>query len=84
MNSLAKNIMMIFGAIITLAIISVIISRRSRAPEAIGAVSTGLARVVAAAVAPVNTAGTNGNLGAAPFSTPTGLPTFNIPGINGQ
>ena len=39
-------------AIIGLATVSVIISRQSRAPEAIRAVATGLANVVSAAVSP--------------------------------
>ena len=60
MNKLASTATAIFAAIITLAIISVIISRRSRAPEAIQAVATGLASVVRAAVAP-GSALTNGN-----------------------
>ncbi len=68
MSDVSKALLTIFGAIIGLAIVSVIISKRSRAPEAIGAISNGLAKVVAAAVAPQNTA-TNGNLGASTFAT---------------
>lgn len=77
MSDLSKVILTLFGAIITLAIISVIISKRSRAPEAIGAISNGLAKVVAAAVSPASTA-TNGDLGASTFSTPNipNLPTL--------
>lgn len=62
MGDIAKVLLTIFGAIVTLAIISVVISKKSRAPEAIGAISNGLARVVAAAVNPSATAD-NGNLG---------------------
>lgn len=70
MNKFGTSLIGLFGAIITLAIISVIISKRSRAPEAIQAFSTGVASVVAAAVSPVSTSLTNGNLGASSFSTP--------------
>lgn len=72
MSKAASTLVGIFGAIITLAIISVIISRKSRAPEAIQAISSGMANVVRAAVAPVNTSMTNGNLGANTFTTPAG------------
>ena len=53
MKDVGATLVGIFGAIITLAIISVIISRKSRAPEAIQALATGLANVVNAAVRPV-------------------------------
>jgi|KBSSwiStaDraftv2_1062776.scaffolds.fasta_scaffold03689_21 hypothetical protein len=77
MSDISKTLLAIFGGIIGLAIISVIISKRSRAPEAIGAISNGLAKVVAAAVSPGATA-TNGDLGASTFSTPNipNLPTL--------
>lgn len=70
MNKLGQTLIAIFGAIITLAIISVIISRKSRAPEAIQAIASGMANVVAAAVNPAS-AQTNGN-NASTFSTPAG------------
>ena len=54
MGKLGETVTGIFVAIITLATISVIISRRSRAPEAIQAVASGIANVVRAAVAPGN------------------------------
>lgn len=60
MNKTAQAAIAIFGAIITLAIVSVIISRKSRAPEAIQAFSSGIANVVAAAVSP-GSALSNGN-----------------------
>lgn len=72
MGKLADNLMTIFAAIIGLAIVSVIISRRSRAPEAIQSFSTGLANVVAAAVDPKYTQ-TNGNNNSA-FSSAFGTP----------
>lgn len=70
MSKIGPGILTLFGAIITLAIISVIISKRSRAPEAIQAFSTGVASVVAAAVSPAATSMTNGNLGASAFTSP--------------
>lgn len=70
MGDFSKTFLAIFGAIISLAIISVLISKKSRAPEAIGALSNGIARVVAAAVSPAS-AVTNGNLGANTFTTPS-------------
>ena len=79
MSKLGATLIGIFGAIITLAIISVIISRKSRAPAAIQAISSGIANVVAAAVAP-GSAQTNGN-GASAFSTPAG--TISAPRFSG-
>lgn len=70
MNQFAKVFLSIFAAIIGLATISVLVSRKSRAPEAIGALSNGIARVVAAAVSPAS-AVTNGDLGTNPFTTPS-------------
>lgn len=52
MNKATEIVVSIIVAVITLATISVIISRQSRAPEAIRAVATGLANVVSAAVNP--------------------------------
>lgn len=66
-----KIVMAIFGGIITLAIISVIVGQKSQAPKVIQASSSFIANIVAAAVNPVNTANTNGNLGANNFTTPT-------------
>lgn len=63
-------IMAIFGGIITIAIISVIISKKSQTPQVLQAASTALAKVVQAAVNPVQTSATNGNLGLNSFSTP--------------
>lgn len=58
----------IFGLIIVLAIISVVISRKSQAPQAIQAISTGMANIVAAAVNPSTSAATNANPGANSFA----------------
>ena len=54
MKKAGEVVVSIVVAIITLATISVIISRNSRAPEAIRAVASGLANVVSAAVNPKN------------------------------
>lgn len=70
MNKIGPALIGLFGAIITLAIISVIISRKSRAPEAIQALASGVANVVAAAVDP-STAQTRGH-GAQAFTTVAG------------
>lgn len=70
MDSIEKIVFAIFGGIITLAIISTFVGKNSKAPEVIQASGSFLANIVAAAVAPINTASTNGNLGQNPFSFP--------------
>lgn len=79
MGEFSKTVLSIFGGIVTLAIISVIISKKSQAPQVIQAGSTALAKIVSAAVNPVNTAGTNGNLGLNSFTTPN-IPSVSISG----
>jgi flavin reductase (DIM6/NTAB) family NADH-FMN oxidoreductase RutF len=69
MDSVEKIVFAIFGGIITLAIIAVIVGKNSRAPEAIQAGGSFISNIVAAAVNPVNTASTNGNLGLNTFSS---------------
>lgn len=71
MDKIGQMILAIFGGVITLAIISVIISKKSQSPQVLQAASSALANVVAAAVNPVNTSSTNGNNGLAAFATPT-------------
>jgi hypothetical protein len=70
MDSVEKIVFAIFGGIITLAIVSTFVGRNSKGPEVIQASGSFLANIVAAAVAPINTAATNGNLGANPFTNP--------------
>lgn len=70
MADVEKLVMAIFGGVLTLAIISVIISKKSQAPQVIQASASALANVIGAAVNPVQTAGTNGNNGLSSFSTP--------------
>lgn len=75
-----KELLAIFGGVVTIAIISVIISKKSQTPAVLQAASSALANVVAAAVKPVNTATTNGNLGNNPFTTPNVSPLSGQPG----
>jgi hypothetical protein len=63
-------ILTIVGGILTLAIISVIVGRNSKAPQAIAATGRALSTVIASAVNPVATAATNGNPSVATYSTP--------------
>ncbi len=70
MDRIGQVILAIFGGVITLSIVSVIVSKSSQSPQVLQASSSALANVVAAAVNPVNTAATNGNLGLTAFSTP--------------
>jgi hypothetical protein len=70
MQDVEKLVLAVFGGVITLAIISVIIGKNSKAPQAIQAISSGLANVVAAAANPVGTASTNGNPGQSTFASP--------------
>lgn len=74
MQDIGKVILAIFGGVVGLAIISVIISKKSQTPQVLQAASSALANIVSAAVNPANTAATNGNLGANVFSTPTVTP----------
>ena len=63
MDKIATLIMAIFGGIITLAIISVIISRQSQAPQVIQAGASALGNVVSAAVNPLPQGSSQGNIG---------------------
>jgi hypothetical protein len=56
MDDLGRGFLVIFGGIVTIAIVSVIVGRNSQAPQALQAASGALAQIVAAAV---NPAGTN-------------------------
>ena len=71
MDKILPAVLAIVGGIITIAIVSVIVGQRSRAPEAIGAIGNFVATVVASAVNPAATASTNGNPEQAAFSIPT-------------
>lgn len=69
MDDFTKIITAIFGGVLTLAIISVVISKKSAAPQAIQAISSGIANIVGAAVNPAAT--NNGNNGTSMFSDPS-------------
>jgi PRD1 phage membrane DNA delivery len=58
----------IFVGVVSLATLSVIVSKKSSTPQVIQATGTALSKIVAAAVNPVNTANTNSNLSVLNFS----------------
>lgn len=68
-DDIGNALLVIFGAIITLAIVSVLVGQKSSAPAGIAAAGNALATVVAAAVAPSGNAANNGNLGANVFTS---------------
>jgi hypothetical protein len=70
MDKIGNVLLAVFGGILALAIVSVIVSRKSQSPQVLQAASSALANVVAAAVNPIATADTNGNLGNNTFTTP--------------
>lgn len=85
MDDISKIVVAFFGGIITVAIVSVIVSRKSQAPQAISAIGGAVSRVVAAAVNPVsqaygygNGSQTNTNGGSGPFGTLTGNNPFGM------
>lgn len=54
MDDLTKIITAIFGGVIVIAIVSVIVGRKSQAPQAIQAIGSSIGNIVAAAVNPVS------------------------------
>lgn len=54
MDDVTKIITAIFGGVVLIAIASVIVGRKSQAPQAIQSVFSGIGNVVAAAVNPVS------------------------------
>lgn len=81
MNNVLTAILAIVGAIITVAIISVIVSPRSQAPQVLAAGGSFLSRVISAAVDPSATAPTNGNPRLNAFSTPNIDPMLGLDDI---
>lgn len=69
MDNFTSILLTIFGGIITLAIVSVIVSRKSNAPQAIQAIGGAVSNIVAAAVNPVSANYGYGN-GGSTFSSP--------------
>lgn len=70
MRDISAALLAIFSAIIGLSILSVLISRQSQTVQVIQAGSSALSSVIKAAVDPVATASTNGNLGENTFASP--------------
>lgn len=54
MDDLTKILTAVFGGIVLIAIASVVVSKKSQAPQAIQSVFSGIGNVVAAAVNPVS------------------------------
>lgn len=71
MKEFGNAALAVVGAIIGLAILSVIVSNKSKAPDVIQAGSSALSAIINAAVSPASTAATNSNPGASTFSTPS-------------
>lgn len=70
MDNLGAALLAIFGGIITLAIVSVVVSRNARSADAIHAAGSALANVVGAAVKPLNNASNAPNNGWNLFTAP--------------
>lgn len=71
MSDLEQAFTAIFGGIVLLAIVSVIVSKKSQAPQAIQSIGSVVSNVVAAAVNPVTQNYGSGNLGLNTFSLPS-------------
>jgi hypothetical protein len=54
MDDVTKIITAIFGLVAVIAIVSVVVSRKSQAPQAIHAIGSAIGNIVAAAVNPVS------------------------------
>lgn len=84
-DQIAAAIVTIMGAIITLAIISVLVSRNANTVQAFSAAGNFYSRIIAAAVNPAATAGTNGDPSHNAFSMPglggLGALAGNLPGL---
>lgn len=71
MNDLVQGILAIVGGVITVAIISVIVSKNAQTPQVLQSAGGALSTVINAAVSPVNgsTGGGNGNNGLGSFTS---------------
>jgi hypothetical protein len=69
MEGFEKVILGIVGGALTLAIVSVVLSKNAQTPRVLQAASSALSNVIAAAVSPVT--GSNGHLGNSAFTTPS-------------
>lgn len=72
MDNALKAGLAVVSAILGLAMLSVIVSRRSQTPQVISAAGSTLANVISAAVSPASTAATNGNPLLGSWATPSG------------
>lgn len=63
MNSAVSAVLAIVGGIITLAIVSVLISKNAQTPQVLGAAGGALSGVIAAAVSPVTGTGSGASPG---------------------
>ena len=70
MENFTAPLIAIAGGILGLAIVATIVSKNAATSNVINAGAGALSSVIRAAVSPVSTAGTNGNLGNNTFSTP--------------
>jgi hypothetical protein len=70
-SDFGQGLATIVGLVITVAIVSVIVARKSSAPALVQSSGTTLAKVISAAVAPAGNAANNGNNGSNTFTTPT-------------
>lgn len=70
MDNLATAVVTIIGAIITVAIVSVLVSRNSQTPAALSAAGGFVSRVISAAVSPGASGGAVGNPDVSAFSMP--------------
>lgn len=71
MNDFGAGLAAIAGLIVSVAIISVIVSRKSGTPQLVQATGSALANVIAAAVAPAGNVPNNGNNGTNAFTLPS-------------
>lgn len=71
MDDFTQLVATIFGGIVVVAIAAVIVSRKSQAPQAIQAISSGIGNIVASAVNPVSAAYGYGN-GSQTGTSPSG------------
>jgi hypothetical protein len=82
MSDVEQFLAAIFGSVIVLAIVSVIVGKKSQAPAVINDFGSALSKVVAAAVNPVSANYGYGN-GNSSFSSPSlvGNQPLNLPGV---
>lgn len=78
MNSATSAILAIVGGIISLAIISVLVSRQAQTPAVLGAAGGALSTVIGAAVSPVTGTGIGGGSNQGGFS----LSSLFAPGLS--